>query len=58
MYYDDRMGAEEEGMDDEDFDSEDALFFDNNDLANRVWEENDWRGLNKFSSSEWCLALI
>lgn len=30
-------------MDDEDeeFDSDDALFFDNNDLANRVWEDND-----------------
>jgi hypothetical protein len=27
--------------DDEDFDSDDALFFDNNDLANRIWEDND-----------------
>lgn len=26
----------------EDFDSEDdALFFDNNDLANRIWEDNE-----------------
>lgn len=28
-------------MDDEEFDSDDALFFDNNDLANRIWEDND-----------------
>lgn len=25
----------------EEFDSDDALFFDNNDLANRIWEDND-----------------
>ena len=29
--------------DDEEFDSDDALFFDNNDLANRIWEDGDWR---------------
>ena len=29
-------------MDDEEFDSDDALFFDNNDLANRIWEDGDW----------------
>ena len=28
-------------VDDEDFDSDDALFFDNNDLANRIWEDGD-----------------
>ena len=28
--------------DDEEFDSDDALFFDNNDLANRIWEDGDW----------------
>jgi len=28
-------------VDDEEFDSDDALFFDNNDLANRIWEDND-----------------
>lgn len=29
-------------LDGEEFDSEDdALFFDNNDLANRIWEENE-----------------
>ena len=27
--------------DDEEFDSDDALFFDNNDLANRIWEDGD-----------------
>lgn len=26
---------------DEEFDSDDALFFDNNDLANRIWEDGD-----------------
>ena len=44
-YYDEKMvGEGEEGgemMGDEEFDSEDALFFDNNDLANRIWEDND-----------------
>lgn len=31
------------GVDDEEeFDSDDALFFDNNDLANRIWEDGDW----------------
>ena len=30
------------GVDDEEeFDSDDALFFDNNDLANRIWEDGD-----------------
>jgi len=24
------------------FESDDALFFDNNDLANRIWEDTDW----------------
>jgi hypothetical protein len=28
-------------VDDEEFDSDDALFFDNNDLANRIWEDGD-----------------
>lgn len=42
-YYDDKYpGAGEESMGDEEFDSDDALFFDNNDLANRIWEDNDW----------------
>lgn len=44
-YYDDKLEGEEDGgemMDDEEFDSDDALFFDNNDLANRIWEDNDW----------------
>ena len=27
--------------DEEEFDSDDALFFDNNDLANRIWEDGD-----------------
>ena len=43
-YYDDKEGGVEDGMvDDEgdEFDSDDALFFDNNDLANRIWEDND-----------------
>ncbi|CDW81512.1 kinesin-associated protein 3 [Stylonychia lemnae] len=41
-YYDDRIQGQGEGIpDDEDFDSDDALFFDNNDLANRIWEDND-----------------
>ena len=31
--------------DDEEFDSDDALFFDNNDLANRIWEDGDWTPL-------------
>jgi hypothetical protein len=29
------------GVDDDEFDSDDALFFDNNDLANRIWEDGD-----------------
>jgi hypothetical protein len=30
------------GLEGEEFDSEDdALFFDNNDLANRIWEDNE-----------------
>lgn len=29
------------GEEDEEFDSDDALFFDNNDLANRIWEDGD-----------------
>ena len=42
-YYDDRIQGQEDGglPDDEEFDSDDALFFDNNDLANRIWEDND-----------------
>lgn len=32
-------------VDDEEFDSDDALFFDNNDLANRIWEDGDWTWL-------------
>ena len=32
--------------DDEEFDSDDALFFDNNDLANRIWEDGDWNRFN------------
>ena len=35
-------GAENEGgIADDGFDSDEALFFDNNDLANRIWEDND-----------------
>ena len=30
------------GEEEEEFDSDDALFFDNNDLANRIWEDGDW----------------
>jgi hypothetical protein len=44
MYYNDEQmagGPEEEGLVEDDFDSDDALFFDNNDLANRIWEDND-----------------
>jgi hypothetical protein len=43
MYdYDDKLaGPEEEALVEDDFDSDDALFFDNNDLANRIWEDND-----------------
>lgn len=45
-YYDEKMAGAEgeeagEMMEDEEFDSDDALFFDNNDLANRIWEDND-----------------
>jgi len=40
MYYDNQLGQEEEGEIDG-FDSDEALFFDNNDLASRVWEDND-----------------
>jgi hypothetical protein len=40
-YYDDKFGGEEEGQIDDGFDSDEALFFDNNDLANRIWEDND-----------------
>jgi hypothetical protein len=29
------------GEEEEEFDSDDALFFDNNDLANRIWEDGD-----------------
>lgn len=29
------------GVDEDEFDSDDALFFDNNDLANRIWEDGD-----------------
>ena len=42
-YYDDKFGGEgEEGaLVDDGFDSDEGLFFDNNDLANRIWEDND-----------------
>lgn len=40
--YDDKYGGVEDGMMEDEFDSDDALFFDNNDLANRIWEDNDW----------------
>lgn len=44
-YYDDKMGGYADdrgiGVDEEDFDSDDGLFFDNNDLADRIWEDND-----------------
>lgn len=41
-YYDDKFPGEEDGGIIEDgFDSDEALFFDNNDLANRIWEDND-----------------
>ena len=35
--------ANGEGINGEEFDSDDdALFFDNNDLANRIWEDNEF----------------
>ncbi len=44
-YYDDGKQGYPQGqepmMDQEEFDSDDALFFDNNDLANRIWEDGD-----------------
>jgi len=42
-YYDDKLQGDEEAalVDDEGFDSDEALFFDNNDLANRIWEGED-----------------
>ena len=40
-YYDEKMEGEEGALVEDDFDSDDALFFDNNDLANRIWEDND-----------------
>ena len=40
-YYDDKYPGQEESMGEDEFDSDDALFFDNNDLANRIWEDND-----------------
>lgn len=43
-YYDEKMAGQMDGgqlVDDEEFDSDDALFFDNNDLANRIWEDGD-----------------
>lgn len=40
-YYDDGIEGTADGMmEDEEFDSDDALFFDNNDLANRIWEDD------------------
>ncbi len=39
-YYDDKYGADEGEMEDE-YDSDDALIFNSNDLANRIWEDND-----------------
>lgn len=43
MYdYEDKFAGEEEAaLVDDGFDSDEALFFDNNDLANRIWEDND-----------------
>lgn len=43
MYYYDHLGQDNYGGmgQDGDIDSDDALFFDNNDLANRIWEDND-----------------
>lgn len=41
-YDDERYAGMEEGMVDDEFDSEDVLFFDNNDLANRIWEDTEW----------------
>ena len=39
-YYDDKYGVDYEMGEEEDgFDSDEALFFDNNDLANRIWED-------------------
>jgi len=36
------IAAANGGINEEEFDSEDdALFFDNNDLANRIWEDNE-----------------
>ena len=54
-YYDDKYGAGDmEGMpgaDPEAYDSEDdALIFNSNDLANRIWEDNDWAA-NKLTNS-------
>lgn len=40
-YYDDKFPGEDDGLIDDGFDSDEALFFDNNDLANRIWEDND-----------------
>jgi hypothetical protein len=41
MYnYDDKLAGDEDGLEDEGFDSDEALFFDNNDLANRIWEND------------------
>ena len=44
-YYDDKFpnGEGDEGdMEDEDFDEDDMLFFDNNELAKRVWDDTEW----------------
>jgi len=42
MYYDDKFPEDQEGLvdDEEDFDSDDAIFFDNNELANRIWDND------------------
>lgn len=40
-YYDDKFPGAGEELEEEDFDEDDVLFFDNNELANRIWDEND-----------------
>lgn len=36
------IAAANRGMNEEEFESDDdGLFFDNNDLANRIWEDNE-----------------
>lgn len=53
------MAAAQGHLDGEDFDSEDdALFFDNNDLANRIWEDNEleqdvWKHESNWTAFNW-----